>query len=110
MQLFEKIKAKTHIYKHLFRFERTLSSEQAIAVNIQIVRLFTYMRKSLMDNKDIMLKMEEIEKKFLQHDRKIKSFELEIQLIFQALKKLLDPAKPEREKIGFKNKKDEMGE
>lgn len=81
-----------------------LNSELAIAVNIQIIRLFTYMRKKLIENKDLMLKMEEIEKKFLQHDGKIKSFELEIQAIFQTLKKLLDPVKPEREKIGFRVK------
>ena len=82
-----------------------LNSELAIAVNIQIIRLFTYMRQKLIENKNLMLKMEEIEKKFLNHDVKLKSFELEIQLIFQALKKLLDPAKPERKKIGFKIKK-----
>jgi ORF6N domain len=81
-----------------------LNSELAISVNIQIIRLFTFMRKKLMENKDLMLKMEEIERKLLHHDGKMKSFELEIQLIFQTLKKLLDPAKPEREKIGFKIK------
>jgi hypothetical protein len=82
-----------------------LNSELAISVNIQIICLFTYMRKKLIENKDLRLKMEEIEKKLLNHNGKIKSFELEIQLIFQTLKKLLDPVKPERKKIGFKIEK-----
>lgn len=115
---FEKVRsqiatANLHVTRYLpFAFTEqgiamlssVLNSELAIAVNIQIIRLFTYMRKKLVENKDLMLKMEEIENKFLRHDGKIKCFELEIQAIFQMLKKLLDPTKPEREKIGFKNK------
>ena len=40
-----------------------LNSERAIAVNIQIIRLFTKMRKLLLTHKDLLLEMEEIRKK-----------------------------------------------
>lgn len=79
-----------------------LNSEQAVVVNIQIFRLFTHMRKIILENKDIMLKLEELENRISKNESKSEKFENEIQLIFQALKQLLDPAKSERKKIGFK--------
>jgi hypothetical protein len=78
-----------------------LNSEQAIAVNIEIIRLFTRMRKIIMQNKDIMLKLEELEKRISKSESRSEKFEKEVQLIFQALKQLLDPVRPERKRIGF---------
>jgi hypothetical protein len=40
-----------------------LNSERAIAVNIQIIRLFTKMRKMLLTHKDLLLKLNELETK-----------------------------------------------
>lgn len=71
-----------------------LNSELAIKVNIQIVRLFTRMREMLSTHKDILLKLEEIEKKVNTHDQ-------EIQVIFEYLKQLLNPPNPPRRRIGF---------
>jgi hypothetical protein len=79
-----------------------LNSERAIAVNIQIVRIFTKVREMLLTHKDILLKLEQIEKKMLKQDDHNKKVENEIQLIFQALKNLLNPPQPERKKIGYK--------
>ena len=73
-----------------------LNSAGAIRVNIQIIRLFTKMRELLLTHKDILLKLELIEKKVIKHDD-------EIAVIFKALKQMLQAPKPEaRRRIGFK--------
>src|ERR1700722_4051873 len=48
-----------------------LKSRQAIAVNIQIMRVFTKMREMINTHKDILLKLETIEKKLLHTDQHI---------------------------------------
>lgn len=80
-----------------------LGSKQAIAVNIQIIRVFTRMREILITNKDILAKLERMEKTMAKQGTKLKKHEEEIELIFQYLKKLLDPAPAPRKKIGYKN-------
>ncbi len=72
-----------------------LNSKQAIEVNIRIIRLFTKMRKVLSTHKDILLKLEQLE-------RKTNKSDADIQLIFEALKQLLNPPNPSRKKIGYK--------
>lgn len=72
-----------------------LNSDRAIEVNIQIVRIFTQIREMLLTNKDILLKIEQLEKKATRHDE-------DIQMIFEALKKLLNPPLEPRQRIGFK--------
>jgi len=79
-----------------------LSSKMAIEVNIQIIRVFTKMREMLSTNKDILLKMEQLEKNLLKQDGKQKKNEEDIQVIFKALKQLFNPPQPPRERIGFK--------
>jgi phage regulator Rha-like protein len=82
-----------------------LSSERAVQINIQIMRIFTKMREMLATHKDILRKLEEIEKKYTDHDQKI-------MLIFEYLKQL-EKTKQEdlelkpRKKIGFKRSKEE---
>jgi len=73
-----------------------LRSETAIKVNIQIIRIFTQIRKLVLSNKDILLKLEQLEKKSsIQGD--------EIRLIFKHLKQLINPPQAKRERIGFKH-------
>jgi phage regulator Rha-like protein len=79
-----------------------LSSATAIEMNVQIVRVFSKMRELLLTNKDILLKMEQVEKKIMQQDGKMKQYDKDIQLIFEALKKLLNPPQEPRKRIGFK--------
>jgi phage regulator Rha-like protein len=74
-----------------------LNSARAIKVNIQIIRIFTRMRELLMTNKDILLKLEQLERKVDGHDEKI-------QVIFAYLKKLLNPPVEPRPRIGFRRK------
>ena len=58
-----------------------LNSERAIKVNIQIIRIFTKMRELLSTQKEILHKLELIEKKNIEQDQKI-------MLIFDYLKQL----------------------
>lgn len=79
-----------------------LSSRMAIEVNIQIIRVFTKMREMILNHKDILLKLEKVEKTMIKQDGKMKNYEEDIQIIFKALKQLLNPSQPPRERIGFK--------
>ncbi|MCA4893986.1 MAG: ORF6N domain-containing protein [Cytophagales bacterium] len=81
-----------------------LGSKTAIDVNIQIIRIFTRIRETLLTHQDLLIKMERIEKKLLQHDEKSKKHEEEIQIIFKALKQLLNQDQEPRKEIGFKTK------
>jgi phage regulator Rha-like protein len=72
-----------------------LNSERAIAVNIQIIRIFTRMREMLLTHKDILLQLEKMERKLGQQDE-------DIQLIFKYLKQLLNPPQEPRPRIGFR--------
>jgi hypothetical protein len=82
-----------------------LNSERAIHVNIQIIRVFTRMRELLFTHKEILLKLEQIEKKDIEQDDKI-------MLIFEYIKQLEKSRQEEfdqhkRSKIGFKSPKQE---
>lgn len=83
-----------------------LNSKTAIQVNIQIIRVFTKMREMLISHKDILLKLEGIEKKLMAHDNKIEKSESEMHAIFIALKQLLEKPKTPMKKIGYKVKED----
>lgn len=77
-----------------------LSSERAILVNIHIIRVFTRMREMLLTHKDVLLKLEQLERKMANHDD-------DIRLIFDYLKELLNPKPGPMRKIGFKHKKED---
>lgn len=81
-----------------------LNSSTAIDVNIQIIRIFTRIREIFLSHQDLLLKMEQIEKKMLQQDDKTKKHEEEIQVIFKALKQLIRQKQEPRKEIGFKIK------
>ncbi len=74
-----------------------LKSEQAITMSIRIIEIFVKLRETLLTNKDILLKLEQLERKAVQHDGDIK-------LIFKYLKELLSPPTEPSRKIGFKQK------
>lgn len=76
-----------------------LNSPVAVQVHIQIIRIFTKMKEMLLTNKDILLKLERMEKD-------VKENKEDIAMIFEALKQLLNPAQPKRSMIGF-NREDE---
>ena len=74
-----------------------LNSKRAIFVNIQIMRVFAKLRELMASHKTIARKIEELERKFKDHDEKIN-------LIFEAIKEFFreseEPVKP-KEPIGF---------
>ena len=72
-----------------------LSSDIAIEVNIRIIRIFTKLRELLLTHKDILLKLEQLEKQVVQNSE-------DIQMIFTALKELLNPPQEPRPRIGFR--------
>jgi hypothetical protein len=75
-----------------------LNSERAVLVNIHIIRVFTRMRELLSTHKDVLLKLEQLERAVVQHDGEIKA-------IFDHLRELLNPPSEPRRKIGFKTGK-----
>jgi hypothetical protein len=79
-----------------------LNSAKAIKVNIQIIRIFTRIRELLFTNKDILIKLERLEKKLMKQDFRMKKSEEDIQMIFAALKQLLNPPQEPRPRIGFR--------
>ena len=75
-----------------------LNSERAINVNIQIMRIYTKMREMLLTHKDILLKLEQLEKQGAQNSE-------DIQMIFTTLKQfLIPPEQTNRRRIGFQQK------
>lgn len=79
-----------------------LNSDRAIAVHIQIIRVFTKMRSMLLTQKNLLTKVEEIEKRVGNQDNRI-------QEVFEYLKQLVkeqnQPRVQPRVQIGFKRKK-----
>src|SRR6186713_1996807 len=76
-----------------------LNSSTAIKVNITIMRVYTKLKKLLLTHHDILVKLEKIEKKMLEQDVKNNKHEEELQIVFDALKQLLDPPQEPRKRI-----------
>ena len=72
-----------------------LNSKRAIHVNIAIMRAFVKLRELLLTHKDLAQKLEELERKYQLH-------ETDIQVIFEAIKKLLEPpSEPPKPRFGL---------
>ena len=77
-----------------------LKSSRAIQMSIKIIDVFVKLREMLLTHKDIVLKLEQLERQVVQNSE-------EIQAIFNALKELLNPPPEPRLRIGFR-RKDEL--
>jgi hypothetical protein len=75
-----------------------LKSDRAIQMSVRIIEIFVKLREMLSAHKDILLKINHLEKQVTQNSE-------EIRLIFGALKKLLNPPSEPRKPIGFNTKK-----
>ncbi|HEX4593218.1 MAG TPA: ORF6N domain-containing protein [Bryobacteraceae bacterium] len=71
-----------------------LNSERAVQVNIAIMRAFVKLREILATHRELAEKIEDLEKKYRQHDTKI-------QAVFDAIRQLLQPPVSPRRRIGF---------
>jgi hypothetical protein len=76
---------------------RVLKSDQAIDVNIAIMRAFVRLRQMLETN-------EELNRKFTAVIRKLSTHDKYFTVIFDELKRLSEPSTPSRKQIGFKAK------
>lgn len=98
------IPSKQHLGGHLpyaftehgvLMLANVLRSKRAIQVSLRIIEIFVKIREMLSTHKDILLKLEQLEKKVTGHDA-------EIRVIFQYLKQLLDPPCEPRPRVGFR--------
>ena len=72
-----------------------LRSPTAIAINIQIMRIFVKMRRMISEYKEFLEKIESIETNQIDHDERITE-------IYNIIKELLEPVYKDRKPIGFK--------
>lgn len=72
-----------------------LNSEQAVEVNIRIIRIFNRLREMISSQNEILLKIELLEEHVGNHDDDIKK-------IFAVLRQLIQQPSIPRNKIGFK--------
>ena len=68
-----------------------LKSKRAILVNIQIIKTFVKLRELMSTHKDILRKVEEMEK---QYDRQFR-------VVFDVIRKIIEPPVKPKRKIGF---------
>ncbi|MBU2444282.1 MAG: ORF6N domain-containing protein [Bacteroidetes bacterium] len=68
-----------------------LKSKRAIQVNIQIMKTFVYLRRMFTENKELSLRLEELEKKY---DKQFK-------IVFDILNQLFSPEAPPKRSMGF---------
>ena len=71
-----------------------LNSDQAIEVNIAIMRAFVHLRNMISSHSKLKQKLTELEHRLENHDQ-------EIQAIFEAIRQLMTPVEKPRKKIGF---------
>lgn len=76
-----------------------LNSEQAIAINIQIMRVFVQIKQFALTNKDLTQRLDEMEHRFIQYAR---DMNINIEDIYKQLNYLTELTTPT--KIGFETK------
>jgi hypothetical protein len=81
----------------ILKLSSVIHSDQAISVNIQIMRLFTQMRQWILDHSELQEKIQHLEQKVDNHDKNI-------ELVFSYLDELSDiQPTSNRKPIGYKN-------
>jgi len=73
-----------------------LKSKRAIEMSVFVVRAFVRLREVLASNRQVAVKIEELEERLGTHDAAL-------QAIVQAIKELMAPQKKLRGKIGFRS-------
>lgn len=84
-----------------------LTSHKAVQVNIQIMRVFTSMRKQALTHIEILKKLEEIDKNFINQNIINKRNDQQMKVIFEAIRHIIEPSPPSNKKFGFITEKDE---
>jgi len=83
-----------------------LRSAQAIAVNIEIMRAFVRLREVVMSNKELAMRLDDLERKTelisLKHDSFEDDTRVQLKQIFDAIRELMAPPDPVKKRsIGF---------
>ena len=76
-----------------------LKSKRAIQVNIQIMRAFIKLRQLMISHRKLAQKIEELERKFTEHDEKFI-------LVFETIRRLIEEEEKPKNPIGFQAIKD----
>lgn len=71
-----------------------LNSPHAVRMSIYVVRAFIRLRYTVAFQKEIMVKLDELERKVTAHDSNIKT-------LFATVRQLMAPPEPKKRKIGF---------
>lgn len=69
-----------------------VNSKRAVQVNIAIMRAFVRLREMIASNKDLAMRLDELEKKY----------DAQFRVVFDAIRQLMTPPEPEKKKIGFR--------
>jgi hypothetical protein len=69
-----------------------LNSERAIQVNIEIMRAFVRLRAMVFSYKELARKVDAMEKKY----------DSQFKVVFDAIRRLMEPIEPLKSKIGFR--------
>ncbi|AHF16135.1 ORF6N domain-containing protein [Niabella soli] len=67
-----------------------LKSSKAIEVSIKIVDIFVRLREALLANQDILLKLEQLDKKIINIGHDVKMHDGEIETIFELIKEIME--------------------
>jgi hypothetical protein len=68
-----------------------LRSNRAVQVNVEIMRAFVRLRRILAENAGLARRLDDLEKKY----------DVQFRVVFDAIRKLMQPPSPPRRKIGF---------
>jgi len=71
-----------------------LNSRHAVRMSVYVVRAFIRLRHTVAFQKEIMVKLDELERKFTAHDSDIKR-------LFATVRQLMAPPEPKKRGIGF---------
>jgi hypothetical protein len=80
--------------EHVAMLSSVLNSDRAVLVNVAIMRAFVKVREIMATHKDLAHKIEALERKYSDHDHRI-------QVVFKAIKNLLEPPLAPKRQIGF---------
>lgn len=71
-----------------------LNSGHAVRMSVFVVRAFVRLRQMVTTHKEVVAKLEELERRVTTHDTHIRS-------LFEAVRQLMIPPQPSKRKIGF---------
>lgn len=87
-----------------------LSSERAVAVNIEIIRTFVRVRELAATHQDLAKRLAELEMKTegleLSHDAFSRNTRNQLKQVFEAMRELMTPPEPPKRPIGFATHED----